>query len=228
MFTEEYAPSRLIDVHGEGQDGIALLWHGRGPNERAAWTPLARAITPTGVRVLAADWDSTAADHGRSDLLGSLEHARRSAAELGIVPADVVVVGWSLGATAAVSLAAAAGGPNHTVLLAPGDGSRAVSAVTGEVLPDVFATPDGRRTIDILHGSRDDIAHPALVLGLAARLRASGWVPNVTELAVDHSGIVGLSIDPDTQLYVEAQDPTTLEAVDQVAASIVAAAMASS
>jgi dienelactone hydrolase len=228
MFTEEYAPGRLIDVHGEGQDGIALFWHGRGPNERAAWSPLARAITPSGVRVLAADWDSTAADHGRSDVLGSLEHARRSAADLGIAPADVVVVGWSLGATAAVSLAAAPGGPHRTVLLAPGDGPRAVSPVTGNVLPDVFAVPDDRRTIEILHGSRDDIAHPALVLGLAARLRASGWAPHVTELAVDHSGIVGLAIDPDTQLYVEAHDPITLEAVDQVAASIVAAATASS
>lgn len=228
MITEQYAPGRLINIHGEGQDGIALLWHGRGPNERSAWAPLARAITPSGVRVLAADWDSTAADNGRSDVLASLEYARSSAADLGIAAADVAVVGWSLGATAALSLAVAPDGPNRTVLLAPGDGPRAVSALTGDALPDVFTTRDGPRAIDILHGSRDDIAHPALVLGLAARLRASGWAPTVTELAVDHSGIVGLAIDPDTQLYIEAQDPITLEAVEQVAASIVAAATASS
>lgn len=99
--------------------------------------------------------------------------------------------------------------------------------MTGDVLPDVFAAPDDGRTIEILHGTRDDIAHPALVLGLATRLRVSGWAPHVTELAVDHSGIVGLTIDPDTQLYIESHDPITLEAVDQVAASIVATATAS-
>ena len=66
------------------------------------------------------------------------------------------------------------------------------------------------------------------VAELEARLRASGWAPTVTELAVDHSGIVGLAVDPETQLYVAAQDPFVLEAADQVAATIVAAATATS
>jgi len=228
VITEEYAPGRLVDIHGEGQEGVVLLWHGRGPNERAALAPLARLITLSGVRVLAADWDSTATDDGRADVLGSLAHARRAAADLGIEPRDVVVAGWSLGATAALSLAVAPDGPNHTVLLAPGDGPRAVSAVTGEPLPAVFPAPADGRMLDILHGSRDDISHPALVHGLAARLRASGWAPTVTELAVDHSGIVGLAVDPETQRYVAAQDPITLEATEHVVAAIVAAATASS
>jgi predicted esterase len=72
MITEEYAPGRHVDVHGEGQDGVVLMWHGRGPDERAAMAPLAQAVALAGVRVLAADWDSTAVDHGRSDILGSL------------------------------------------------------------------------------------------------------------------------------------------------------------
>jgi acetyl esterase/lipase len=227
VITEEYAPGRLVDIHGEGQDGVALLWHGRGPNERAALAPLARLITLSGVRVLAADWDSTATDHGRADVLGSLAHARRTAADLGIDPGDVVVAGWSLGATAALSLAVAPDGPNHTVLLAPGDGPRAVSAVTGSPLPEVFPAPADRRTIDILHGSRDDISHPALVHGLAARLRVSGWAPTVTELAVDHSGIVGLAIDPETDEYIAAHDPIVLEATEQAVAAIVAATASS-
>jgi predicted esterase len=228
VITEEYAPGRLVDVHGAGQAGVVLLWHGRGPDERAALAPLAQLISLSDVRVLAADWDSTSADHGRSDVLRSLEHAQRTAEGLGIAPADVVVVGWSLGATAALSLAVAPDGPAHTVLLAPGDGPRAVSAVTGEELPEVFPPPEGRRAIDILHGTRDDISHPALVHGLAARLRASGWSPSLTELAVDHSGIVGLAIDPDTQSYVAAQEPIGLEATERVAATIVAAATSSS
>lgn len=226
MFTAEYAPGRLVDVHGGGQDGVVLLWHGRGPDERAALAPLATTIASSGVRVLAADWDSTAPDHGRSDVLGSLMYVRQTAAELGIGPTDVVVAGWSLGATAALSLAAEPGGP-RAVLLAPGDGPRAVSAVTGDPLPEAFPAPTGRRTVDILHGTRDDISHPALVNGLAARLRSSDWQPVVTALAVDHSGIVGLAIDPDTQDYVPAQDPVVLEATSQVAAAIVAAATAS-
>ena len=212
----------------KARTGSCCIWHGRGPNERSAWAPLARAITPSGVLVLAADWDSTAPDHGRSDMLGSLEYARRSAADLGIGPGGVVVVGWSLGATAALSLAVTPDGPNRTVLLAPGDGPRAVSAVTNEPLPAVFPPPADGRTIDILHGSRDDIAHPALVLGLAGRLRASGWAPTVTELAVDHSGIVGLATDRETELYVAAKDPIVLEAMEQVVAVIVAAATSSS
>lgn len=69
MFTAEYAPGRLVDVHGGGQDGVVLLWHGRGPDERAALAPLATMIASSGVRVLAADWHSTAPDHGRSDVL---------------------------------------------------------------------------------------------------------------------------------------------------------------
>lgn len=227
MITEEYAPGRLVDIHGDGQDGVVLMWHGRGPDERAALAPLARLVTLSGVRVLAADWDSTADDHGRADVLGSLAYARRTAADLGIVPDDVVVTGWSLGATAALSLAVAPDGPAHTVLLAPGDGPRAVSAVTGEPLPAVFPAPVSGHTIDILHGSRDDISHPPLVHGLAARLRASGWAPAVTELAVDHSGIVGLAIDPATELYVAAQDPIVLAATERVVATIVAATTAS-
>jgi acetyl esterase/lipase len=228
VITQEYAPGRLVDIHGDGQDGVVLLWHGRGPNERAALAPLARLITRSDVRVLAADWDSTAADHGHSDVLGSLRYAWSTAADLGIDPAAVAVVGWSLGATAALSLALESDGPAHTVLLAPGDGPRAISAVTGATLPVVFPAPGDRRTIDVLHGSRDDIAHPALVHGLAARLRASGWAPTVTELPVDHSGIVGLAVDPETQEYVATKDPIVLEATDRVVATIVAAATTSS
>ena len=203
------------------------MWHGRGPNERTAMAPLAQAVMASGVRVLAADWDSTAADHGRSDVLASLEHAREMAAGLGIAAADVVVAGWSLGATAALSLALEPGGPNRTVLLAPGDGPRALSAVTGEPLPVIFPATEGSRAVAILHGSRDDISHPALVHALAGRLRASGWDPTLTEVPVDHAGIVGLEVDPATDLYVPAQDPAVVEAGEQVAAAIVAAATSS-
>jgi predicted esterase len=228
MITEEYAPGRLVDVHGDGHEGIVLMWHGRGPNERGVMTHLASAIATSGVRVLAADWDSTAHDHGRSDVLRSLGHAQRAAAELGIDAARLVVVGWSLGATAAISLAVQPDGPARTVLLAPGDGPRAVSAVTGAALPRVFPAADGGRTIDILHGARDDISHPALVRGLAARLRAAGWDTTLTEVDAEHAGIVGTVYDTESERCVAAQDPVVVAASDRVAATIIAAATASS
>jgi hypothetical protein len=39
----EYAPRRLIDIYGSvAAAPAALLWHGRGPDERAVLEPLAR------------------------------------------------------------------------------------------------------------------------------------------------------------------------------------------
>jgi dienelactone hydrolase len=190
--TEEYAPGRLIDVHGDGVAGLVLMWHGRGPNERGALAPLARSVAAHGVRVLAPDWSSEAEDAGRADLLTSVRYARECGASLGLDPGRLVVVGWSLGGTAAVSLTVHAKRlgipPVHVVLLAPGDGPRAVDALSGSPLPATF--PPGRSQIDIVHGTRDEISHAGLVLGLEARLRAAGWRTTLTELDTDHVAIL--------------------------------------
>src|SRR5215204_215731 len=103
--TEEYAPGRSIDIHGDGTKGLVLIWHGRGPNERVALSPLATAVAAQDIRVLVADWNSQADDGGRADLLTSMRYAREHADAIGLDPARLVVVGWSLGGTAAVSLA---------------------------------------------------------------------------------------------------------------------------
>lgn len=190
--TEEYAPGRSIDIHGDGTKGLVLMWHGRGPNERGALSTLAKAVAAHGIRVLVADWNSQADDGGRADLLTSMRYAREHAVAIGLDPARLVVVGWSLGGTAAVSLAVHAKRlglpPLRVVLIAPGDGPRAVDPVSGARLPETF--PPGDDVIDILHGTADDISYAELVLGLDARLRASGWRTRVTELDADHMTIV--------------------------------------
>jgi dienelactone hydrolase len=108
--TQEYAPGRLVDVHGEGTRGIVLLWHGRGADSRTDVAGLAEEIAGHGLTVVVPDWSSYAPDSGRADLLASLEHARGVAADREVDPDRLVVVGWSLGGTAAVGL----------VTLAPG------------------------------------------------------------------------------------------------------------
>ena len=103
-----------------------------------------------------------------------------------------VAGGWSLGGTAAVSLAVHAKRlglpPVRIVLVAPGDGPRAVDPVSGSPLPETF--PSGNDVIDIVYGTADDISYAALVLGLDARLRAAGWRTRVTGLDADHVSIV--------------------------------------
>jgi dienelactone hydrolase len=194
MITEEYAPGRLVDVHGDGDGAAVLMWHGRGPDDRTSLTWLAESVAEHDLRVLTADWNSFADDGGRADLLASLRHAREHAATHDIDVARLVIVGWSLGGTAAVGLAVHGKRlglpPMPTVLLAPGDGERALDAISGLPLPATFPPAVGRAGLDVLYGTRDDIADAGLVRGLAGRLEAADWDVRVTEVDADHETIV--------------------------------------
>lgn len=183
---------------------------------------LADAAAAQGVRVLAADWDSTSPDLGRADLETSLAHARGVADELGIDPGDVVLVGWSLGGTAALGLALQSPAPLHTVLVAPGYADRALDAFSGRPLPQAF--PPGRGTVDVLWGSRDELVDESMAASLVERLRTAGWTVTAAELDADHSGVVGARFDEATDRYVT--DPAAAGAVATVAATIVRAATA--
>lgn len=224
MITEEYAPGRLVDVHGDGSAGVVLLWHGRGADSRTVLADLAHEIAEHGLRVVTPDWNSAAPDGGRSELLASLDHARDVAAGLGLDPDLLVVAGWSLGGTAAVGLGMHAPtigvGIAATVLLSPGDGPRALDPFAGRPLPDPFPKAAHTGQVHVISGNRDGIATPELVRGLEARLRAAGWPTTWTELDADHGSIAMTSYDAGLDRFVPAADEATVVAGRQVAAII--------
>lgn len=232
MITEEYAPGRLVDVHGAGHAGVVLLWHGRGADSRTVVADLAREVAGHDLRVVTPDWNSAAPDGGRSELLASLGHARGIATDLGIDPDRLVVAGWSLGGTAAVGLVMHAPtigvGIAATVLLSPGDGPRALDPFAGRALPDPFPEAPHAGPVHVVSASRDDIATPGLVRGLEARLRAAGWPTTWTDVDADHGSIAMTTYDAELDRFVPAADEAALAAGRQAAAIIAAAATASS
>lgn len=231
MVTTEYAPGRQVHAVGAPDRGIALLWHGRGVDEGASMLPLAERVARGGVLALAVDWSSEGDDGGRADLLTSLRHVREMAAARGIDPSRVVVAGWSLGGTAALSVAVhakrlgiALGG---AVLIAPGDGSRVTDPISGSPLPATFPPGAGRCRVDLAYGEHDPLATPDLVSGLELRLRAAGWSTSMHAVDADHAGVVGTRFDPRTERYLPARARAAVDAADTIADLIVAAATSS-
>jgi dienelactone hydrolase len=229
---DEYAPGRRVIVRGTPEHGVVLLWHGRGVDGAAWMLPLAERIAAHGVLTLSADWNSEAADGGRSDLLTSLRFARELADGNGRDPDSVVVAGWSLGGTAAVSLAVhgkrlgvALGG---AVLIAPGDGPQVTDPVSGTTLPTTMPPGAGRCGIDLVYGDRDTIATPDLVAGLELRLRIAGWRTALHEIDTDHAGVVGTRFDERTEQYRPSTAAHAVRAADRAAELVAGAATSSS
>jgi len=226
VITHEYAPGRLVDVHGEGAKGVVLLWHGRGADSRAVVADLAHEIAGHGLRVVVPDWRSDGPDGGRADLLGSLAHARETARTLGLDPDGLTVVGWSLGGTAAVGLVMQAAtlriGVGATVLLSPGDGPRALDPFTGSPLPAPIPRVADAGPVHVVCAARDEIATPDLVRGLADRLEAAGWPVTWTEVDADHGSVAMTRYDAELDQFVQADDEGTLTAGRQVAELVAA------
>jgi dienelactone hydrolase len=221
---DEYAPGRRVIVRGTPEHGVVLLWHGRGVDGAAWMLPLAERVAAHGVLALSADWNSEAVDGGRSDLLTSLRFARDLAGGNGRDPDSVVVAGWSLGGTAAVSLAVhgkrlgvALG---RAVLIAPGDGPRVTDPVSGATLPTTMPPGTGRCGIDLVYGDRDTIATPDLVAGLELRLRIAGWRTALHALDGDHGDVVGAAYDERRDRFVPSRTPLAVHDAAAVAAII--------
>lgn len=89
-----------MTTYGDPASSPVLIWHGRGPNERDVLDALARMVADLGHSVFVPDWDSTA-DGGYADLTTSLDTVRAASVET----AGLLLVGWSLGGTAATSVA---------------------------------------------------------------------------------------------------------------------------
>lgn len=225
--SHELATGRLIDVHGDGDRGVVLLWHGRGSDSREAVAGLAGEIARFGLRVVVPDWSADSADGGRGDLLASVAYARERAVSDGHDPESVTVVGWSLGGTAALGLVLQGESLDlrvrRIVLLSPGDGPRAIDPFSGAPLPDPF--PDGSSLcpVDVVSATHDDIATPALVRRLEVRLRAAGWRTSWSDVEADHWSIAMTRLDVEADRGVPADDPASRAAGRQVAAIVAAA-----
>lgn len=230
--TVEYAPGRLLEVVGRPDRGVALLWHGMSVDHRSCLLPLARRIADDGVMALVVDWDPTSADGGRTDLMASLRHARDLAEHHDRSPDDLVVAGWSLGGTAAASLAVHAErlgiGLGGAVLIAPAGGVHVVDPISGSPLPRRLPPPPQtgarRCRIDVVYGTRDTVTPPDSVSGLELRLRSSGWATSLHAVEADHGGVVGAHYEARTERYLPSSDPVAVGAMLEVAAVVVAAA----
>ena len=206
--TEEYAPGRLLDVHGDGDARIVLMWHGRGPNERDVLAPLAGTVAAQGYRVLVPDWSSEAPDGGRSDLLASFDWARR-AVEDAHGSGQLDLVGWSLGGTAAVGLATRSATPIHRVVTLAANFD-AVDPISGSQLPDPLPPSNGQTHFVVIHGKRDEIVDPAIGRSGARRLQDAGWSLSSVSTGVDHAGIVMTEYDQARGRCVPSQDEVRL------------------
>ncbi|MGI9084676.1 MAG: alpha/beta hydrolase [Aeromicrobium sp.] len=195
METVDYARGRSVDVHPGTGAGHVLLWHGRGPNERGVLVTLAGLVADRGPTVIVPDWSSESDDGGRADLLRSLRFARETVEAAGEDPDSVVLVGWSLGGTAAAGLTIHARrlgvGIAHTVCLA--GGFTAPDPISGVLLTGSLPHGESRSPFTLIHGVADDISPVAATHAFAQSLQLAEWPVEVVELPTDHVGIVGLA-----------------------------------
>lgn len=223
MDTVEYAPGRPADVH-HGTGGHVLMWHGRGPNSRTALETLAGLVSERGPTVVVPDWSSEADDGGRADLLQSMRFARDTAEAAATDPEALVLVGWSLGGTAAAGLTFHARrlgvGLAHTVCLA--GGFVAPDPISGQVLAERDLTSATPSPFTLLHGVADDIAPVAMSRAFGQSLEQAQWPVSVVELPTDHGGIVGTFLDDARENWLPATDAHTRAVVADVAARIAA------
>ncbi|MCG7594370.1 esterase [Mycobacterium sp. PSTR-4-N] len=218
METIEYAPGRQADVYGEPGDTPLLLWHGTQTDARATVGRLATALAERGFGVVAPDWDSHAADHGRSDLLASVDWVRSRTADA------VTLVGWSLGGTAAAGLTLHADDLDvplaHTVCLA--GAFMVADPISGAPPADALPRTGTGTPFTLLHGRADDVVPLQASRAFAQELTSAGWPVRVVELDADHGSIAGARYDEAADRYAPSDDPAALHDARQVADLIAA------
>lgn len=200
---------------------VLLLWHGRGPNEGHVLLRLATALHAEGHTVVTANWDASAADGGAAALQASLDQA----AALAMAHSrPLVVVGWSLGGTAALSLALA---PPMTprlaavVGLAPDVG--APSPLDGTVPADRVRSGIDARPIHLVHGVHDPVVPVAATEEFAEACRTAGVACSLTLTDTHHAGIVGAEYDPSARVCVPSDAPAATRGLDAAIAAVRAA-----
>ncbi|MEU9114113.1 alpha/beta hydrolase [Streptomyces sp. NPDC048483] len=211
-----YGPSgKQLDLYrpakAAGPVPTVLLWHGIGPDERDVLAPLARTAAARGLLVLVPDWDSGAADGGRSQLLESLAFVHKEAAGPAGDGEPFVLAGWSAGAGAALGVALrpeVADGRRPTAVVGLTGRYDLPARTTGAApLADLAAGRDPAVPVHLVHGSRDTVLDVRWSRDLAAALRAAGRAVTLQEPATDHAGVIMTEFDP----AVARCRPTTAE-----------------
>lgn len=218
MDTVKYAPERYADVHGQSGP-LVLLWHGLEPDMRGVLATLAGLLVERGCSVVVPDWSSAAEDRGRADLLQSMRFAQELATDRGMDPSTLVLVGWSLGGTAAAGLTIHARRLGirlgHTVCLA--GGFPAPDPISGEVLPGRLPDLADPPAMTLVHGIADDVVPLAASRTFAVALERAGWPVQIVELAADHASIAGTVRDAALEDYLPADDEATRAVAAEVA-----------
>lgn len=224
---------KLLDVYAPGSAPgpvpTVLLWHGRGPDERAVLAPLATAVAARGLTVVVPDWRSDAPDGGRSHLAESLSFVSGHAAAHGGDAERTVLAGWSLGALAGAGL-----------LLEPGGtGSRPPTAfvgVAGRYRPDkpelglrspvdeVVSGAPFPVPVELVHGTGDDVVGCEESRAFHDALARTGHRVSLTETDSDHAGVVMTEYSPEHARCLPARGESALRAGHATVAAVARAA----
>ncbi|MFW3169520.1 hypothetical protein [Geodermatophilus sp. CPCC 206100] len=182
---------------------------------------LAAACAHRAVRTVVPDWDVGAPDRGADALRSSLRVARGIADRAG---APLVVVGWSLGGTAALSVALASlGGGAVVVGLAADTDER--SPLTGRS-PAAELGRQGQRVprLSLLHGTADTVVRPDRAEEFRDRCAAAGVACELTLVDTDHAGVIGTAYDPTRRLCVPSTGPAARRGLAAAVGLVVRAA----
>jgi predicted esterase len=239
----DYGLAKLADVYrpeGDAPAPLVLLWHGVGVDERDVLEPLATAVSRLGVAVVVSDWESDAPDGGQSQLLASVEFARRLArlrpAQLKVgIDGGFVLAGWSRGGKMAASLVlnqVSPGGwrPSAVVCLASGFhrgpamspvGNGPIADLTGAAGAAAQARPV---PFHLVHGSRDTVVDIRQSRDFVAAAASHGWPVDLAETDTDHAGVVMTEYDESIRRCVPATAPDVIAAGLRSAATIAQAA----
>ena len=173
---------------------IVLLWHGRGPNEAHVLHRLAAALSADGHAAVTPNWDASTADGGAAALRASLAQAAAIAAKHSL---PLVLVGWSLGGTAALSLALDPSRSHEVTAVvglaadvreqSPLDGTRPLVGVRRGL---------GTPSLHLVHGVQDTVVPSGDAEEFARSCLAAGIPCALSLVDTDHAGVVGAEYDP--------------------------------
>ncbi|GGX47218.1 alpha/beta hydrolase [Streptomyces fructofermentans] len=199
MDTVRYSSDgQLLDIHraASADAPTVLLWHGRGPAERDVLGALAASVARLGATVVVPDWHPEAPDGGRPHLAASLRFTWDFVRD----PAEIVLVGWSLGGRAAMATALRADPPEGwrpAAVVGIAARYNQPEPLLGLPSPMAVCADAPPLPVHLVHGTADRVCDFANALEFRSVLAACGRPAPLTELATGHSGAVMAEYAPE-------------------------------